>query len=114
MGLLWLSRFLHLWCDLWPEPRPPTFKRALDASYSKHVEPYHSWLLQRTMFLATNVVPEWEGGGAMGGAGVRELLGALDAYGEDGVVRTVRAMEPCVMRIQKQLKARGLWDERKI
>lgn len=45
-GCLWLYRFLKLWREMWAEPRPPTFKEAIDLAYQKSICAYHSWLVQ--------------------------------------------------------------------
>lgn len=106
MALLWLHRFLALWFEMWREPRPETLKDAIISAYNKSIEPFHSWLIQRTFLLAVAVVPTW--------GEAREALAAFDEDGEAGMLRNIAALAPLLSRIEIALQREGLWDVRKI
>lgn len=105
-GLLWLLRFLRLWRELWREPRPSTFGDALNLAYEKSIKPYHGWVVQRTFALSTSVVPSWPE--------VHDRLEAFDEDGEEGLLRSIAALDPVLDRIEEALRKRGLYDERKV
>jgi hypothetical protein len=102
-GLLWLTRFLVLWRELWREPRPPTFKAALDRAYELSIKPYHSWVLQRTFAMSTASVGDWPH--------VLAQLDAFDVAGEAGLLPAVEALDPVLGRIEQAMRARGMWTE---
>ena len=101
-GLLWLWRFLAMWRTMWAMPRPPTFKRAVDDGYKKHIQSHHPWLVQQAFFVATSVVPDWDE--------CALLLLAFDRDGEKGVLKCAAALGPPVERIEAALRANGLWQ----
>ena len=103
-GVLWLYRFLRLWSELWREPRPSTFKQALDAAYKASVGPFHGWMLQRTFSIAISVVPTW--------AEAHDRLEAFDIDGEAGLMRSIAALDPVLDRMEAALRSRDLWDVR--
>ena len=100
MGCVWLCRFLRMWVRMWHEPRPRTFKEAVDAGYRAHIEAHHHWMLQRAFAVATTAVPTWEQAGAR--------LAAFDSEGEAGVLRCVAVLEAALERIEGQLTTHGL------
>lgn len=105
-GCLWLFRFLTLWREMWREPRPPTFKEAIDIAYQKSICSYHSWLVQNTFNVAIAAVPTW--------IEARDALDELDAAGEAGLLQSIAALDPVLDRMQTALKARDLWDTRQV
>ena len=105
LALTWLHRFLSMWCDLWIEPRPPTFREALMKAYNTHIRPHHSWLVRRTFSLAVSVVPSW--------AVARERLNEFDERGEAGMLANVAMLRVVLGRIDAALQAEGLSDRRK-
>ena len=107
LALNWLARFLGMWIGLWREPRLPTFKANVMRSYGTNIQPYHSWLLQKTFSIATaGLVPSW--------SEARALLAAFDPEGEAGMLRNVAALAPIVDRISATLHEMQLWDARRI
>lgn len=105
-GCLWLYRFLKLWREMWAEPRPPTFKEAIDLAYQKSICAYHSWLVQNTFNVAISAVPSW--------IEARDALDNLDAAGEEGLLLSISALDPVLARFEAALKERDLWDQRQI
>lgn len=106
LALTWLHRFLSMWCDVWLEPRPPTFRDALMSAYGRHIKPYHSWLVKRTFSIAVAVVPSW--------AMARERLNEFDEGGEAGLLRNISALREVLGRIEAALEAEGLSDHSKV
>lgn len=106
LALTWLTRLLGLWVAVWREPRPPTFKQALDAAYDAHMRPYHGWIARKAFALATSCVPTW--------AAARELYADYDAEGEAGVIADIAALAPLLERIRAALAEMGLHDERTV
>lgn len=106
LALTWLLRFLSMWCDVWLEPRPPTFREALMLAYGTHIKPYHSWLVKRTFSIAVAVVPSW--------AAARERLNEFDAGGEAGLLQNIAALRRVLGRIETALEAEGLSDNNKV
>mmetsp|Transcript_5641 Transcript_5641/g.14944 ORF Transcript_5641/g.14944 Transcript_5641/m.14944 type:complete len:356 (+) Transcript_5641:74-1141(+) len=105
-GLLWLYRFLLLWREMWREPRPPTFKEAIDLAYQNSIRDYHSWLVQNTFNVAVSTVPSW--------AEARDALDELDVAGEAGLLRSIAALDPVLSRMEAAIKQRDLWDIRQV
>lgn len=105
-GALWLLRFLTLWRDMWSIPRPDTFTEAVNIAYEKSLRRYHSWLVQNTFSVAVAAVPTW--------AEARDALDGLDAAGEEGLMKSIIALDPVLKRMEKALRERDMWDERPI
>ena len=103
LALTWLHRFLMMWCDLWIEPRPPTFREALMRAYGTHIQPHHSWILRRTFSIAVSVVPSW--------ATARERLNEFDERGEAGMLKNVAMLRLVLSRIDAALTEEGLSDQ---
>ena len=103
MGCVWLLRFLSMFCFMWNEPRPRSFKEAVDNGYKVHIMEYHNWILQQTFFLATAVVPSWQE--------ATLKYAAFDVEGEEGVIRGVEQLKLTIARVEEQLKATGLWRD---
>ena len=105
-GVLWLFRFLTLWREMWRDPRPATFKEAIDLAYQKSICAYHSWLVQNTFNVAVAAVPTW--------TEARDNLDGLDVAGEEGLMKSIAALDPVLGRMEAALKARDLWDVRQV
>ena len=83
-----------------------TMKEAIDLAYQKSICAYHSWLVQNTFNVAVAAVPTW--------TEARDNLDGLDVAGEEGLMKSIAALDPVLGRMEAALKARDLWDVRQV
>ena len=63
-------------------------------------------MLQNAFAIAITIVPTWEE--------AHEYFAAFDPEGEEGVLSAVGVLDTVVGRIEAALRARHLWDDRRI